>query len=138
MCFYYSSTIFCPKMSTTEVVLAFISHVETHPTDDDFQTYWSELWKPITQRCLNVAKHTFVLKKAFELFRVNVTRLQYNNSSTTWAEVFIGVEEEQILKTLCKNVKLEEGEFMDYGLQRHRNRCRKYYTQCVRQTQNIY
>lgn len=143
MCFYYSSTIFCPKMSTAEiqtgdcaeirideaeVVLAFMSYIETQPTQNDFQTYWATLWKPITQRCLNMAKHTFVLEKAFELFRAHVTRIRFTNSLTTWSEVFIGAEEEQVLETLCKHAKLKKGEFMDYGLQRHRNRCRKYYT----------
>mgnify|MGYP006111244047 FL=1 len=115
-------------MSNTEIVQAFMSHLETCPMSNDFQVYWSGIWKPITQRCLNVAKHEFVMQKAFEIFQANKTRHDYSSSHSSWSEIFVCKEEEEILKSLCRHVKLQEEEFLDYGLNHHRNRCRKYYT----------
>lgn len=110
-------------MQPTEVLLAFTFHAEKQPIPDDFQSYWSGLWKPITQQCLNIAKHTFVMQKAFEFFKNKVT-----TTETPFQGVFMEVEEEKVLKSLCEHVKLQKEEFMDYGLHHHRNRCRKYYS----------
>lgn len=118
-----------------EVVLAFVEHCDIDVIPNNFQEYWSELWQPLTQQCLKVAKHNFILCKAFEVFKANMVRHQANvvrhqsRALTDWSQVFIDVEEEQILKALCKHVKVQEEDFMDYGLNRHRCRCRKYYTQ---------
>jgi len=117
------------NMSVAEVVMAFMSHSEIHPMPNDFHEYWTGLWKPLTQRCLNVAKHQFVMQKAFELFKANTTRHNYSHGELSWSDIFVRKEEEEILKSLCRSVKLQEEEFMDYGLNHHRNRCRKYHAQ---------
>jgi hypothetical protein len=114
-------------MSDGEVVVAFMTHSETVPMSNDFQEYWSGLWKPITQKCLNVAKHQFVMQKAFELFKAKKTQHECSSDVSNWSELFICEEEEQILTSLCKHVKLEVSEFMDFGLNHHRNRCKKYF-----------
>jgi len=105
-----------------EVVLAFVEHCDIDVIPNNFQEYWSELWQPLTQQCLKVAKHNFILCKAFEVFQANMVRHQ-SRAVTDWSQVFIDVEEEQILKALCKHVKVQEKDFMDYGLNRHRCRC---------------
>jgi|FLMP01.1.fsa_nt_emb hypothetical protein len=111
-------------MCETEIVMAFMAHLETHPMSNDFKKCWSERWKTITQRCLNVAKHQFVLQKAFELFKSGAAC----TTSSNWSELFVCKDEEKILISLCRYVKLQEEQFMDYGLNHHRNCCRKYYT----------
>jgi len=114
------------NMSSTEMVVAFMAHLEECPMSNDFQEYWAGIWKPLTQRCLNVAKYQFVLQKAFELFKVHKT-LVNSSGSSTWSDIFVCKEEEKILKSLCRYVKLQEEELMGFGLNHHRNRCRKYY-----------
>ena len=120
-------------MTDAEVVVAFMAYSEIHPMPNDFQEYWTGLWKPLTQRCLNVAKHQFVMQKAFELFKANVLRHEYCSGSSSWSDVFVCKEEEEILTSLCKHVNLEEEEFMDYGFNHHQCRCRNYHTQLTRQ-----
>jgi len=121
--FYYQT------MSDNEVVIAFMAHSETRPMPSDFQEYWSGMWTPLTQRCLTVAKHLFVMQKAFELFKANKTRHECGSDSSKWSDIFVRKEEEKILRSLCRHVKLEEDNFLDYGLNQHQNRCRKYYAQ---------
>ncbi len=113
-------------MSSAEIVVTFMTYLETHPIPNDFQDYWTVIWKPLTQRCLTIAKHQFVLQKAFELFKVNKTVATVSDC-TKWSNIFIDKDEEKILKSLCRYVKLKEEEFLDFGLNHHRNRCRKYY-----------
>ena len=116
------------------MVVAFMAMLETHPMHNDFSVYWSGLWKPLTQRCLNVAKHQFVMQKALELFQVHVTRHRHLSDCSNWSTVFVCEEEINILTSLCRHVKLQEEEFLDYGLNHHRNRCRKYFTTKCRTT----
>lgn len=118
-----------------EIVLAFMAHTETIKMSNDFQEYWSEIWTPITQNCLNVAKQQFVLQKAFEMFRVN--RLTRSVRNLTWSEVFVHETEKKILTSLCNHVKLSISEFMFHGLNQHRNRCRKYYSTSTKQTVEV-
>lgn len=121
------------ETSDTEVVLAFMTYSETRPMGNDFKEYWSELWKPITQQCLNVTKNKFVLQKAFELFKTN--RICHESTSK-WSDIFIHKEEEDILKSLCRHVGLQEEEFLDFGFNHHEVRCQKYHTKS-RKTINI-
>lgn len=113
-------------MSSTEMVVTFMAHLEECPMSNDFQDYWTEIWKPLTQQCLSVAKHKFVMQKAFELFKSNKT-IAATSGCTKWSDIFVCKDEEKILKSLCRYVKLEEEEFLDFCLNHHRNRCRKYY-----------
>ena len=110
------------------MVVAFTAALKTHPIHNDFRTYWSSLWKPITQQCLNVAKHEFVMQKALELFQVHVTRLEHISECNEWSNVFVCKEETNILKSLCRHVQLQEDEFLDYGFSHHRNHCWTYFT----------
>jgi hypothetical protein len=133
--FGFHAVISCPPtMCEREMVVAFMAMLETHPMHNDFSVYWSGLWKPLTQRCLNAAKHQFVMQKAFELFQVHVARHRHLSNPNNWSTVFVCEEERNILTSLCRHVKLQEEEFLDYGLNHHRNRCRKYFTTKCRTT----
>lgn len=112
--------------SEVEVIASFQNHIDTIDINNDFNTFWGSEWKSITRQCLNVAKHTFVMRKAFEIFKSKYVLHQLTKQILTWPEIFADEEEAAILRRLCQHVGLCPIEFMFYGLNHHRNRCRKF------------
>ena len=123
-------------MTEFEVVGAFQTYLEqTELSNNDFKEFWQTTWKPITQKCLTVAKNSFVLRKAFEMFRAKLVAHKFANNKCVWSEIFVDKAEVQILQALCHHVGLEQEEFLHLGLHFHRNRCRKMYRgaeKCIR------
>lgn len=118
--FRYQSRL-VQKMSDFEVVAAFLTHTESIEPSSNFQQYWSEMWKPITQKCLLVAKHQFIMQKAFEQFKGLL-----HDGQSKWSDIFVHEEEEKVLISLCKHVGLDPKEFLFFGFSHHSNRCRKH------------
>jgi len=119
-------------MSEFEVVEAFLTYTESVDTHNDFKQYWSQMWKPITQKCLGVAKHQFVMKKAFELFKGKIILSEFKNKKYSWFNIFVRNDEENTLRTLCEHAGLIYEEFVFYGFEHHKNRCRKYFSKLNR------
>ena len=114
-------------MSEFEVVAAFLSHTESVDTDNDFKQYWSQMWKPITQQCLIVAKNQFILKKSLEMFKGKIILFEFGDKEYKWSDIFVHEEEVNVLRTLCEHVGLNMDEFMYYGFDKHKTSCQKYF-----------
>jgi len=115
------------KKMSNEIAKTFQSQIESNPIPDNFKDFWQSTWKPITKKCLNVAKHIFVMRKAFELFKSNFALCKFQNQ-TNWHVIFNEEKEAEILESLCKHVNLDFNHFIYFGINFHRNRCKTYYT----------
>ena len=120
-----SSTI--QNTNNQNVVNAFCDQIDNGDISNDFKEFWRSTWKPITQKCLNVAKHKFIMRKAFELFKSNFSVCKFENTNVSFSETFVEIEEIEILQSLCLHVGLQGEEFIYFGLLFHKNRCKKYF-----------
>ena len=126
--FFYFVFIFS-QQQMSKVINEFKNHVDSMEISNDFRQFWQSTWKPITQKCLNVAKHTFVMKKAFEMFQSKMALALFTNETDiNWSVVFIDDDETQLLQSLCRHVGLNADYFLYYGLGFHKKRCHKYYS----------
>jgi len=48
---------------------------------NDFQEFWAKTWKPISVKCLNIAKHKFIMRKSFELFKAHCVLNEFKNGN---------------------------------------------------------
>jgi|TARA_B110000483_G_scaffold125138_1_gene150450 hypothetical protein len=113
--------------STQNIINAFCDQIDNGDISNDFKEFWRSIWKPITQKCLNVAKHKFIMRKAFELFKAHFSVCKFANINVSFSETFVEIEEIDILQSLCKHVGLQGEEFIYFGLLFHKNRCKKYF-----------
>lgn len=119
-------------MAEFELVTMFQTYIESQEIKNDFKDFWQPTWYSITHKCLNVAKHTFIMRKAFELFKTNYVchEIKYK-SRPTWTAIFIDKDEAKILSNLCKHVAFDTEQFLYFGLNHHKNRCRKFHRQKI-------
>jgi hypothetical protein len=113
------------KMSS--VINAFDLYCENSHMPNDFQEFWAKTWKPISQKCLNIAKHKFIMRKSFELFKAHCVLNELKNGNICFSDVFLESEEIDILQSLCKHVALHGEEFVIFGLLFHKKRCMRYF-----------
>jgi len=112
--------------SESNVVTVFQDHIETCEILNNFKEFWHNKWKGITQKCLNVARHEFVMRKSFEMFASKRVMHAFTNKPCDFDHLFVENHERAILKGLCVHVGLDYNEFIFLGLNFHRNRCRKH------------
>lgn len=109
--------------SESDIISMFGNHLETCEITEDFKTFWGQKWKGITQTCLNVARHQFVMRKASEIFKAKYELHVFTNKSCLFSSLFVVNEERAILKGLCKHVGLNFHDFIYLGMKFHRLRC---------------
>ena len=115
------------NMNNQNVANAFCDQIDNGEISNDFREFWRSTWKPITQKCLNVAKHKFIMRKAFELFKAHSASCWFANRKVSFSETFVEDEEIEMLLSLCRHVGLQGEEFIYFGLLFHKNRCKKYF-----------
>ena len=115
------------NMNNQNVANAFCDQIDNGEISNDFKEFWKSTWKPITQKCLNVAKHKFIMRKAFELFKAHSASCWFANRKVSFSETFVEDEEIEMLLSLCRHVGLQGEEFIYFGLLFHKNRCKKYF-----------
>ena len=115
------------NMYNQKIVNAFCDQIDTCEISDDFKEFWRSTWKPITQKCLCVAKHKFIMRNALELFKAHVASCKFKNTNVSFSETFVESEEIELLHSLCMHVGLHGEEFIYFGLLFHKKRCKKYF-----------
>jgi hypothetical protein len=112
-------------MAEWDTVSSFMTMAEETPLEDNFEQWWQGLWVPLQTKCLNVARHQYVLQRALHRYTLV--------EATTWEESFDSLREKQYLQWLCQEVGLDEEEFLLLGFNHHLNACRKVFSSRVRQ-----
>lgn len=96
-------------MSDWDVVGSFLTRVDSSKPGGNFDDWYGRLWKPIEEKCFQVAQHHYVMTKALETFEGD----------------FDAQKEEDKLRELCRQVGLEGNEFVSMAFKRHRDACYK-------------
>ena len=55
-------------MTEWDVVSSFINVLESNAPEDNFEEWWTTMWRPMEMACKNVARHSYVMKKALRRF----------------------------------------------------------------------
>ena len=113
------------RMAEWDAVSSFMTMGEETPLEDNFEQWWRGLWLPFQTKCLGIAQHQYVLRRALHRY----TQVE----ATTWEESFDSLLEKQYLQELCQDVGLDEEEFLLLGFSHHRTACRKVFSSRVRQ-----
>ena len=108
-------------MSEWDVVSSFMSIPAQTPVAPTFDQWWEQMWTPIEQHCYNVAKHSYVMRKALLQFIAT-------SQNASWEEDFQENREKEYIRMLCTEVGLEPVEFIELGFELHTSACRKAYT----------
>tara|TARA_B110000091_G_C13820750_1_gene480668 strand:+ start:5882 stop:6223 length:342 start_codon:yes stop_codon:yes gene_type:complete len=112
-------------MADLDVVSTFMTMVEETPVADNFEQWWQGMWVPLQTKCLNIARHQYVLQSALNRYK--------QVEATTWEESFVPLDEKQYLRILCLEVGLEAEDFLAFGFNHHQNACRKVFSMARRQ-----
>ena len=105
-------------MTEWEVVTSFINVLEETAPSDNFEEWWTTMWRPMEMACKNVARHTYVLKTALKQFEEQAIGQKF-------VAAFDVEHEQQELRSLCAVVGLDAEAFLELGFQHHQNACRK-------------
>jgi len=107
-------------VSEWEAVVDFMNILERKPIDGTFKDWFDNSWKPYQTKCINMAKHRYILKKALENF-------QKKHTHREWHLSFIEIEQKTYLRRLCLEVGIEAEDFIHFGLTHHRNACKTHH-----------
>jgi len=115
------------KMSEWSAVLEFIDILDTKPLDDTFENWFYNSWESYQTKCINMAKHHYILKKALDKFQE-----RYTTQDKNWELSFIENEQKAHLHELCIEVGINSEEFLHFGFNHHRNACKKHHTSTLK------
>lgn len=87
--------------------------LESEPVEGSFDAWMSNIWPDFEDRCLQMAKHHYIIQSAHH---------QWRQERQTQ---FIDAIERVRLKQLCTQAGLEPNEFVEHALCRHKSNCSK-------------
>lgn len=105
-------------MTEWDVVSSFISVLESNTPEDNFEEWWTTMWHPMEKACHNVARHSYVMKKALRRFNEQANGRKF-------VDAFQDEHEQQELESLCAEVGLNSSDFLELSWNHHKNACRK-------------